>query len=124
MIINWTKNFLLCRDRRFLRCSKIIIVPLGIWAPLFTRPYSSFSPDSGSQEKTTHLAEEGREGGWLCFSHVCSASQNVFPGNANQSVSPSFKDYFQSSVGVTMLTYHLLLQKKVEEFHKLGSCLF
>ena len=65
----------------------------------------------------------------LAFFLFQSSKQNHFPGNANQSVSPSFKDYFQSSVGVTiltvtMLTYHLLLQKKVEEFHKLGSCLF
>ena len=53
----------------------------------------------------------------LLFFLFQSSKQNSFPGNANQSVSPSFKDYFQSSVGVT---YHLLLQKKVEENHKLG----
>ena len=60
------------------------------------------SPESGAKKKQ-HIWQ--REGGrlvvWECFpSHVCSASQNVFPGNANQSVSA------MSTVADVALTLH------------------
>ena len=72
------------------------------WHDMWMDPtYPSLPRRNRERRKKQHIWQrKGRLVVWECFpSHVCSASQNVFPGNANQSVSAALSN-------VASLTLH------------------
>ena len=87
--------------------------PCQHWHDMWMDPtYPSLPRRNRERRKNNTSGSRGR-GGWLCESvflpsHVCSASQNVFPGNANQSVSAAL-----SNVALTLHKPRTCLLKKI-----------